>query len=264
MKILLATGNHPRHIYLKDLLIKAGVIDALIIEKRENFLPTSPGNLDNITRKYFDEHFSKREEAEKLIFKSDNLIFSNVLNILPGELNSASTIEFIRRINPDLIITAGIGILGRDFLDAAPGEIWNIHGGLSPWYKGAITHFWPSYHLKPQFTGCTIHHVSPKIDAGKIIHHTPAVLKHGDGLHLLASRSLKLAFEETIKLITGFKNGKSYKTITQKTTGKLWLKKDWSPQHLSLIYGLFEDRIVDAYLEGKLDQGLPALYRQKL
>ena len=53
------------------------------------------------------------------------------------------------------------------------------------------------------------------------------------------------------------------KAVNQKTTGKLWLKKDWAPKHLKLIYGLYEDKIVNAYLNGELSQHLPKLIQQK-
>mgnify|MGYP001330587242 CR=1 FL=1 len=69
--------------------------------------------------------------------------------------------------------------------------MWNLHGGLSPDFKGAITHFWPTYLLKPQFTGCTIHLLRPKIDAGEIIHQTGAVMHKGDNLHELSCNTLK-------------------------------------------------------------------------
>ena len=43
--------------------------------------------------------------------------------------------------------------------------------------------------------------VENKIDAGEIIHQTPAVLERGDGLHMLASKSLKKGYDSIITLI---------------------------------------------------------------
>ena len=45
----------------------------------------------------------------------------------------------------------------------------------------------------------------------------------------------------------------------QKTSGRLWLAKDFKPIHLRVIYDLFENKIVDEYLSGNLDKDLPNL-----
>ena len=262
MKVLLATGNHPRHQYLVRLFKENGFLDALIMEERENFSPVTPEGLDARTGQFFTTHFRKREEAENFVFGSRISEFENSLRIAPGEINSVDSLEFLMKNKPDVVITAGIGILGNEFLKLAPKETWNLHGGLSPWYKGAITHFWPSYQLEPQFTGCTLHYISSKIDAGAIIHQTPAVLKEGDGLQELSSRSLKLGFDEIITVLQILKKQRSVKSVKQASTGKLWLKRDWKPQHLNLIYGLYQDRVVDSYLEGKIERNTPALVQQ--
>jgi hypothetical protein len=47
----------------------------------------------------------------------------------------------------------------------------------------------------------------------------------------------------------------------QKSTGRLFLTKDFKPIHLRVIYDLFNDKIVDAYLNGKLGQKKPKLIR---
>lgn len=265
MKVLLATGNHPRHKYLICLLKEAGFVNALIIEKRENFIPSPPENLDDLTKAFFTMHFEKRNQAEAEVFDSkiSEADIDNRLEILPGEINHQKTIDFVAKNQPDILITFGIGILHQKFLSIAPKEIWNIHGGLSPWYKGTITHFWPSYHLQPQFTGCTIHYINSKIDGGAIIHQTPAVLEHNDGLHQLSCKSLRIGLETIVPLLKLKSKSNSIKAIDQKTTGKLWLKKDWTPQHLKLIYGLYEDKVVNAYLDGELLQHLPKLIQQK-
>ena len=54
-------------------------------------------------------------------------------------------------------------------------------------------------------------------------------------------------------------NGK-INSIEQKLTGKLWLKKDWKPEHLILVYDKFKDDIVNMYLSKKLNQEMPKIY----
>jgi hypothetical protein len=47
--------------------------------------------------------------------------------------------------------------------------------------------------------------------------------------------------------------------VAQKSTGKLWLASDWRPEHLVPIYHHWEDRIVDAVLDGTLAGRVPVL-----
>ena len=44
---------------------------------------------------------------------------------------------------PDVVLVFGTGLLKAPLIGAFPGRIINIHLGLSPYYRGAGTNFWP-------------------------------------------------------------------------------------------------------------------------
>ena len=116
--------------------------------------------------------------------------------------------------------------------------------------------------LQPQMTGMTIHELTNKLDAGDVIHQCAADLVRGDGLHDLSCRAVKKLGIEILKLIELLLEGKEIIKKEHKTSGKLWIGKDWRPEHLHLIYEFYEDRIVDEYLDGNLLQEQPTLHRQ--
>ena len=60
-------------------------------------------------------------------------------------------------------------------------------------------------------------------------------------------------------MLNKFDKEKKLNFQPQKTTGHLWLRKDFKPIHLRVIYDLFENQIVDEYLSGNLDNDLPNL-----
>ena len=101
---------------------------------------------------------------------------------------------------------------------------WNIHGGLSPSYKGCITHFWPSYLLEPEFTGMTLHKLTSDIDGGEIIHQTVVNLNKDDGIHENAARCVK-EFSDNIgnylKNVNFEKNCKEFPKKLQEEYGQL-------------------------------------------
>ena len=177
------------------------------------------------------------------------------------ELNSGKIHDFLKSKKPDLILSYGCHLLSEETLSFAQ-EAWNIHGGISPWYRGTATHFWPSYMLEPQATGMTVHETTPKIDGGPIVHQSLAKLVRDDGIHDLSCRAVQSIAEEISKLLEVKASGKIKKAIPQKTSGKLWLAKEWQPEHLRLVYETYNNKIVNEYLDGRLNQQKPELIRQ--
>ena len=109
-------------------------------------------------------------------------------------------------------------------------------------------------------TGMTLHQVTPDLDGGRIVHQKGASLRRGDGLHMLAARTTRDFFDEVIPLISSCVDKSCFPAgLPQKRKGKIWLKSDWRPEHLRLIYGLFNDKIVDEYLSRKLPNTEPTL-----
>ncbi len=109
-------------------------------------------------------------------------------------------------------------------------------------------------------TGMTLHQVTPDLDGGRIVHQKGASLHRGDGLHLLAARTTRDFFDEVIPLMSSCVEKNCFPAgFPQKRTGKIWLKSDWRPEHRQLIYGLFNDNIVDEYLAGNLPNTEPTL-----
>ncbi len=261
MKIVFLTGSHPRHSYIAQSLHKTGHLSGLIIEQRELHVPNPPENIDDDLKLLFNLHFKKRHDAEEKFFKKINFPQVSNISVSKHELNSLKTIEFIKGINPDLIMSYGVHKLSEELINACTGEAWNIHGGLSPWYRGVATHFWPSYFLEPQMTGMTIHDLTQDIDGGKIIHQNSASLHKGDGIHDLACRAVKELADELKVLIEVLIKGDIVKQA-QKTTGKIWISKDWRPEHLRLIYEVYRDNIIDRVIEGKIQGKNPKIYRQ--
>lgn len=262
MKILFATGSHPRHAFIARQLHKTGALAGLIIEEREIHVPQAPSSLPVATQKLFDHHFLKRAEAEEHFFESQDLPKTELHRTNLEQLNGPDVQAFIQRINPDLLLTYGVHVLNRDTLDCATGERWNIHGGLSPWYKGAITHFWPSYLLEPQMTGMTVHELTDQLDGGPIVHQNVAQLVRGDGLHELACRAVTDLASELPQVIGTLNNKKRVIKHQSTTTGRIWRSTDWHPSHLHLIYDSYNDAIVDCHLDGLFSDKPAKLHRQ--
>lgn len=260
MKLLLLTGSHPRHLYLVNKLAELGVVKAHVMEVRGAFVPEPPAGLEEIDRQNFIRHFADRDEAERHHFKGNDEVNLEIptLQVSRDELNSQQTIEWIKEQEFDLAISYGVHMLSKELLEILPEHAWNIHGGLSPWYKGNTTLFWPFYMLRPNWAGMTIHRLSTRLDAGDIVHHALPELAYGDGLHDVACKAVIQVTEDLVRIIKKIPLDK-IQYAPQKGNGKLWIGTDWMPQHLRFIYNMYNNDIVDQYLDGKLPKIEPSV-----
>lgn len=263
MNVLAMTGNHPRHKYIIEKIESTDFLSGLVIEDREEHMPDPPDHLDPDLKELYTHHFQRRAEAESAFFGTCTIPTGcSKVEIDRKELNSTAVHNFIDKIDPDVTLTYGVHKLSDETLAKIPGKKWNIHGGLSPQYRGVITHFWPSYMLEPQMTGVTLHELTSDLDAGPIVHQTAAPLVRGDGLHELACRTVHEFGVELQGVLDIVESGELSQPERQSSTGKLWVSNDWRPEHLKVIYEQFDNEIVDLYLDGQLSQEEPNLMRQ--
>ena len=261
MKVVLITGSHMRHSYILNELFSAGKLAGVIMEKREAFIPTPPAGLKKIDRENFIKHFEKRDEAEKKFFGNNSTeeIAESVPNLRTdlANLNSQASVDFIKKLDADFIFSYGCHLLSDEILARYDGRCFNLHGGLSPWFKGVATHFWPFYLLMPNWVGMTVHRTAKKADAGDILHQSVPILEKGDGMHDVACKAVFQSGKELVKILNLIENGKKVVCVPQKTSGKLFQNRDWAPQHLRLIYNTFNDDIVDCFLNGDISAPNP-------
>lgn len=263
MKVVFLTGSHPRHAGVARAIFDAGVLAGLVIEQREAFVPTPPLGIPEATRQLFIKHFSDRDATEAKFFGDTELPTVPRKNVTLTELNQPSTVDFINSLAPDLVLSYGVHKLTPETLDGLGAPLkWNIHGGLSPWYRGVITHFWPSYLLEPQMTGMTVHQLTQDIDGGDIVHQSLAKLVRGDGVHDTACRAVISLCDDMRQLMNTVATNTVKGPFRQTTTGRIWRSIDWRPAHLHVIYEQYGNRIVDHYLNGDLQHIEPKIFRQ--
>ncbi len=262
MKIVWLGGSHPRHLYYINKICEKFELAGAVIEVRENLLPTPPDGLEDIDRENFIKHFNNRELAEKKYFGDQKFPDCSIHKVEHGEINTPESAEFVKSINPDLVLIFGCGLVKSPITEVLPAHTVNLHLGLSPRYRGAATLFWPFYFLEPTYSGSTFHYIVSEPDAGEIIHQVTPQLFEDDGIHDVACRTVVQSALEAQQLLKIFEEKGGWVTRKQKATGKNFLASDFIPQHLRLIYNLYNDDIVRQYLSGKLKCKTPNLYRQ--
>ena len=120
-------------------------------------------------------------------FKIKKKIF-NFNNIKDTE---KKILTLLKKEKISFICLAGfMKILSKNFIKKFNGKIINIHPSLLPRYKGLNTHQ-KAITNKDDFSGCTVHYVTEKVDTGKIIMKKRVKLTAKDTPVSLAKKVLK-------------------------------------------------------------------------
>ena len=273
MKILIFSGTHSRHVFIHETICKYFDVCGAVVMEREPTMPgkTIKGTSNSIIewplkeQELYKLHFKKRDIIEKKYYKNKTTKIYNsycdTLNVTPSELNSQKVKDFILSKKPDVCFIFGVNLIKENIMNIMPKLSINLHLGLSPWYRGSATLFWPFYNLQPQFAGSTFHQIVNEPDAGDILHQTVPVLKQGDTLHEVAAKVVIQSAVDAVKLLKIIEKNKKIKLQKQKNSGKNYLIKDFEPHHLNVIYNLFNDNVVDEYLKGNLGNKTPKLIK---
>jgi phosphoribosylglycinamide formyltransferase 1 len=92
---------------------------------------------------------------------------------------------------PDLVLLAGfMRVLGDPFVERFAGRMLNIHPSLLPAFPGLNTHA-SALQLGVRIHGCTVHFVTPSLDAGPIVIQAAVAVLPGDDPARLAARVLE-------------------------------------------------------------------------
>ncbi len=258
MKLLLFTGDHYRHFYFADKISELGLDVSWIIQKREAINPIIKNTNKNLS-KLLKLHFNKREEAELNFFKKNagekaKKNINNIIYIKENDIQNSHLFSILKKnFKSEILLSYGPSkIIPEKILNLFKLYKWNVHGGLSPWYRGTATLFWPTYLLEPEYTGITLHEMSNYPDAGNIIHQTNLKIKANDGIHDNACRAVK-EFSDIVGplVVSNLNQKKKLKGIPQNEFGRNWTSKMWNPFTLEVIYDFYGDRVNKYCLENK-------------
>ena len=253
MRYLIIGGDHPRHLYYANAIAQSCNVVGAIMEHRESFIPQPPEGLQEHDKENFIRHFANREKYEKEYFGEERKLPDCPIHYVDREtLSSSETVAFVKELRPDVVFIYGPGMIREPLFSALPKYKINLHLGLSPRYRGSATLFWPFYFLEPNWAGSTFHIISDEPDAGEIIHQSLPKLKQGDTIHEVSCRVVQQSAEDVKKIIEVLESGKELVLHKQTSSGKNFLTRDFIPQHLRVIYDLYDDALVDAYLDGKI------------
>ena len=133
---------------------------------------------------------SDNPKAKGLKFGKNFKILNKVFNYKNKIIAEKKIISEINNKKIKLICLAGfMRILSKNFIKRFKGKILNIHPSLLPKYKGLNTHQ-RAISNNEKYSGCTVHFVNSRLDAGKIILQKKVKISKFDTAKSLAKKVL--------------------------------------------------------------------------
>ena len=159
MKILILTTKTDHHLFFcKEIKKKYNNVFTILEKKKKKF-----------DFKTNHKYFKERLKFEKnFFFKNKKENFTTDKSFF--DINSKNSINYIKKINPDIIILFGIGLVKKKFLNLfIQKKIINLHGGDPENYRGLDSILWSLYHKDYKGLVTTLHNVDKRYDTGDII-----------------------------------------------------------------------------------------------
>jgi phosphoribosylglycinamide formyltransferase 1 len=248
VRAIVLTSTMRRHQYVANTLAQRLEV-ACVWQEEKSFQPLryagSPEEEAVIQR-----HFDARDASEDAYFADHARVDAPTRRVPPGRCNDAGEIERMRRATPDVVLVFGTGLLKQPLIDTFPGRILNIHLGLSPYYRGAGTNFWPLVNGEPEYCGATIHFLDIGVDTGPIIAHVRPAIDGGDGPHDIGNKTIIAAADGLAAAAVAHAQA-PLAGVSQSGAGRVYKRADFSASAVNQLYANFAGEMLDEYLRNK-------------
>ena len=217
MKIVCLIRTSPSSIYFVNRINERHEVSLVVVEspsirerliaaiKLEGILGTikilKNKVLREVIKKKYTSNYYNKYFHDKWQSSSSNICILNV-----EDINSPIVYERLKKERPDLILDHGTSIVKDHILETADLAL-NIHGGLSPYYRGTFCTEWALINWDPFNIGVTIHKLTRIIDGGDILAQERAIIKPSDTVNSINLQLTQLGTELIVRAIDKIESG---------------------------------------------------------
>ena len=242
---VLMTGDKRRHRWVARQLGNVLDLRCVVVEAKRNPVgPNAEPAFDDVVMR----HFARRESVESAMLGSPAPLDVEMIRVPTGEINRIDLYERVAEMKPDVVIVYGTGIIRAPLLNSFEDRLVNLHLGLSPYYRGAGTNFWPLVDGKPECVGATIHLVRAAVDAGPVLHQVRPSAKASDDAHELGTRALMAAVDVLPDAVSNFLRGSIRARPQDLSIGKVFKRSDFDSSAVLRLSRNLEDGMMDDYV----------------
>lgn len=238
LRLMILCGRSARHLHVANALCRAGEVLAIVQETggewnlKKTLKKLRPDRLFRKVWRWLRDRrrYSGNPEA-KFFFpdREPGLDHPELVHEVP-HINHPEVVKLARELKPDLICVFGTSLIRGDLLRQGRLGMVNLHGGLSPEYRGADCTFWALYNGEPEKVGCTLHYIDAGIDTGRLIAHVSPEVRAGDSELELFWRAVQDSAEVYAEAVARLARGEPL-GLVQTGKGRLYQVKDRGLRH---------------------------------
>jgi len=235
---MILCGRSPRHLYVANALCGAADVLAIVQESgsewslRKGLRLLRPDNFFRKSWRWLRDRRRYYGNPEARFFfgtAAPQLTHPEQVTEVP-HINHPDVVKLAEELKPDLIAVFGTSLIRGELLQKGRLGMVNLHGGLSPEYRGADCTFWALYNGEPEKVGCTLHYIDAGIDTGRLIAHVCPDVRPDDTELVLFWRSVKESARVYAELLQRLAQGESL-GVAQYCKGRLYQVKQRGLRH---------------------------------
>lgn len=215
LSVMILCGRSPRHLYVANRLCESARAVAIVQETgsqlsgRKILKQLMPANLWRKGWRWLRDRrrFADGGEAKFFFAGKEPRLAREDLKMEVPHINHPDVVAMADRLQPDVIAVFGTSLIRGPLLTKGRLGIFNLHGGLSPRYRGADCTFWALYNGEPEHVGCTLHRIDAGIDTGNLIAHVCPEVKEGDDELTLFWRAVRDSADVYAELMVRLQRG---------------------------------------------------------
>lgn len=230
-RIMILCGRAARHLYVANHLCRVAEVGAIVHEAPAQWTMEKlrrnlkPAVLWRKSWRWLRDRPRYAGNPEARFFFGDRpaaLDRPELVREVPS-VSDPALLELACAQRPELICVFGTSLIRGPLLERF--TLVNLHGGLSPQYRGADCTFWALYNGEPDKVGCTLHFIDAGIDTGRLIAHVCPEVRPGDDELVLFWRAVRDSAAVYAEAVMRHHAG-TLKGMRQPSKGRLYQVKD--------------------------------------
>ena len=238
LSVMVLCRQSAQHIYFANALSRTNRVVAIVQEAGMHWTTRNVVDTlrpDNLYRRIWRWLRDRRRHAAgteaRFFFGESKPVLSGVTRVLRvTSINDPMVVRLAADLSPDLIVVFGTTVIRGDLLTQGRLGLVNLHGGLSPRYRGTDCTFWALYNDEPDQIGCTLHFIDRGIDTGPLVAHVRPDVRDGDNEHTLFWRAVRDGTEAFQELLARMEKGERFGQ-PQRDKGRLYRVRDRGWRH---------------------------------
>ena len=246
-ELILITGTQNRHLSVASKVIEN--YDVIWIRYNRKLVPQASKMNSLFLKNHLQSLVSDEQEAIGEFNLKSIELNSNIKEIIDvngvEEFNEKSYgLINKNKIKANATLIYGCGIIKEKLMSKLPNPLINIHGGISPYFKGSSTLLYALALCQPELLGMTVHEIDSGIDSGDIYCHLIPELEIGMTPTKMFASCQKVLIEKISTVILNIIDSQ-LNSFKQSQYGRTFMERDYREQILKTIYHMYKVGMYD-------------------